>query len=219
MEQKVNLLKKYIESIAQDDIDRKILLSVGTSLSGHFEDHKKLYMYFLDGKKEYEYIPKIGASIKYEFIGESVNIETFGQKITLKKDDFIDFLAVIDLLFADILPLGSIIELDTDLIEKDLVDKFNKNDMNFNIFISGRRVKVDDKNYIDYIGQIWPFGIEVDVNPIFLNKIFIKRVISKAYTDKVDLDYCDKNLREDYFYNKIFSSIYKKGDLNEDKPK
>ena len=33
---------------------------------------------------------------------------------------------------------------------------------------------------IDYVGTLWPFGLQAEVEPIYFNSVMVKRVISEG---------------------------------------
>ena len=125
------------------------------------------------------------------------------------------FLAMVDLLFGKIYPLGTIVELDKELLPKELVEKFRSEELDFYSILVGRRVQVDDNSYIDYVGHIYPYGMRFDSLPLYFSHLFIKRVISEGYSDTQDSHHIDNILREAYFKDSIYATIYKE-DKDED---
>ena len=65
-----------------------------------------------------------------------------------------------------------------------------------------------DKEYIDYLASIYPYGMRLDVKPLFIPSYLISRVVQEGYSDVLDRNYVDKQYRRDYFQHNIFSMIY-----------
>ncbi|WP_455158308.1 DUF4176 domain-containing protein [Streptococcus sp.] len=105
--------------------------------------------------------------------------------------------------------MGTIVELDRELLPAELVQRFISEDLDLYALLVGRRVQLDDQTYIDYIGHVYPYGMRLDTLPLYISHLFIKRVIAEGYSDAKDSHYIDRDLREDYFKASIYSSIYK----------
>ena len=124
--------------------------------------------------------------------------------------DFMLWLAYTDLLLAPIIPLGSLVELDRELLPDGLVSAMEDAKVPFMATIMGRRIisGPDDKEYIDYMASIYPYGMRLDVEPLFIPSYLISRVVQEGYSDVLDQNYVDKQYRRDYFQHNIFSITY-----------
>lgn len=215
----LTLLRKALENLPITDEDIVFLENLALVFSGHPDIFKACHLAYLDEEKEYHYHPVIGAP--YDFIFDytlgQVTIYQSDKQLILELPIFQSYLSYVDLLFGKIYPVGSIVELDKELLPDDLVAAFARENMDFNVVISGRRVLINNQtSYVDYVGYIWPYGFDFEAHPLLLSHLFIKRVISEGYTDMRDKHYCDEELRRAYYYDKIFSVMYPKGEIYED---
>ena len=124
--------------------------------------------------------------------------------------DFRIWLSCTDLLLAPILPLGSLVELDRELLPEGLVSEMEKAKVPFMAMIMGRRLlsEPDDREYIDYLASIYPYGLRLDVEPLFIPSYLISQVIQEGYSDTLDRTYVDQQYRRDYFRHRVFSMTH-----------
>ena len=124
--------------------------------------------------------------------------------------DFRIWLSCTDLLLAPILPLGSLVELDRELLPEGLVSEMEKAKVPFMAMIMGRRLlsEPDDREYIDYLASIYPYGMRLDVEPLFIPSYLISHVIQEGYSDTLDQSYVDRQYRKDYFRHRVFSMTH-----------
>ncbi|SDO90496.1 hypothetical protein SAMN05216347_10363 [Streptococcus equinus] len=215
----IALLRESLRKLDISDGDLAFLENLALVFSGHPDVFTACHLAFLDEENEYHYHPVIGAPYEFEFDYDlaQVTISRPDGQLQLSLPLFQAFLSYVDLLFGKIYPLGSIVELDKELLPEDLVTAFAREDMDFNVVITGRRALVNNQTaYADYIGYVWPYGMDFETQPLLISNLFVKRVISEGYTDARDKYYCDEELRRAYFYDKIFSTLYPKGEIYED---
>ena len=151
----------------------------------------------------------IGAPLHFHFEGDQVSLTRLDVVLSLPISQFLHFLSLVDLAFGKIYPLGTIVELDRELLPAELVQRFISEDLDLYALLVGRRVQLDGQTYIDYVGHIYPYGMRLDTLPLYISHLFIKRVIAEGYSDAKDSHYIERDLREAYFKASIYSSIYK----------
>lgn len=76
---------------------------------------------FLDKKPNYIYHPRIGAAIEVTFLPKEVYICRNETDIMLAKSEFVHFLDGVDKVYSDILPLGTLVEIDKEQLSQELV--------------------------------------------------------------------------------------------------
>ena len=208
----MNEQQLYIFNQGLKDFSSEIefLHTLGITLAGHPEIARACHICLVEKKDDYHYQPLIGAPLlfAFDYNSERVMIQRFDETAQLTVSEFNRFLALVDLAFGVIYPLGTIVELDEELLPQEFVQVFKAEGMDFYVVISGRRVRLENEAYIDYIGHLCPYGVRFDTEPLFISSVFVKRVISEGYTDASDQHYCDTELREAYLRNGIYSSIY-----------
>ncbi|UVF02733.1 DUF4176 domain-containing protein [Streptococcus equinus] len=215
----IALLRESLRKLDISDGDLAFLENLALVFSGHPDVFTACHLAFLDEENEYHYHPVIGAPYEFEFDYDlaQVTISRPDGQLQLSLPLFQAFLSYVDLLFGKIYPLGSIVELDKELLPEDLVAAFAREDMDFNVVITGRRALMNEQTaYVDYVGYVWPYGMDFESHPLLISNLFIKRVISEGYSDARDKHYCDEELRRAYYYDKIFSVMYPKGEIYED---
>jgi len=214
-EQQLFLFSQGLKELGFSEEETSFLHQLGMTLGHHPEILRDSYIAFLNGEESYEYNPLIGAPLKFCFEGDKVRLQRLDVAFQLSVPTYMRFLAMVDLLFGKIYPLGTIVELDKELLPKELVEKFRSEELDFYAILVGRRVQVDDNSYIDYVGHIYPYGMRFDSLPLYFSHLFIKRVISEGYSDTQDSHHIDNILREAYFKDSIYATIYKE-DKDED---
>lgn len=215
----IALLRESLRKLDISDGDLAFLENLALVFSGHPDVFTACHLAFLDEENEYHYHPVIGAPYEFEFDYDlaQVTISRPDGQLQLSLPLFQAFLSYVDLLFGKIYPLGSVVELDKELLPEDLVAAFAREDMDFNVVITGRRALMNEQTaYVDYVGYVWPYGMDFESHPLLISNLFIKRVISEGYSDARDKHYCDEELRRAYYYDKIFSVMYPKGEIYED---
>ncbi|RSI44309.1 DUF4176 domain-containing protein [Streptococcus cristatus] len=215
-EEQLSLFKQALSRIEVTEQAKEFLFAVSMTLSGHTEVFRKCYLAFMNGEDSYHYHPMIGAPLDFFFEGSEVRVKRLKEEVVLSRGHFIQYASYVDLCFSRIYPLGSVVELDRDLLPQDLVAAFESEQMDFFVVLSGRRVVMETGSYIDYIGYTWPFGLRFDTAPLFVSNLFIKRVVSEGYTDMTDERYCQEAFRREYFNEGIVSSVYVEEIVNED---
>ena len=66
------------------------------------------------------------------------------------------------------------------------------------------------------MGSIYPYGMRLDVEPLFIPSYLISQVIHKGYSDTFDQDYVDQQFRKDYFQHNILSLTHStEGEIDE----
>ena len=136
---------------------------------------------FLDKKPNYIYHPRIGADIEVTFLPKEVYICRNETEITLSKSEFVHFLDGVDKVYSDILPLGTLVEIDKEQLSQELVASL-LGDEPLYVMIMGRKV-VFDGAYVDYLAQFWPLGFQADLPPMAIHKTMIKRIIAQGYAE------------------------------------
>lgn len=205
----------YQNSLLQlgiDEGERAILEQVGQSLISQGDAFRRLQLAIVKKESFYSYSSLLGTSVTMEFDWEreKVTLAYLGSELVLSMKDFRIWLSCTDLLLAPILPLGSLVELDRKLLPEELVSEMEKAKVPFMAMIMGRRLlsEPDDREYIDYLVSIYPYGMRLDVEPLFIPSYLISHVIQEGYSDTLDQSYVDRQYRRDYFRHRVFSMTH-----------
>ena len=207
-----NLYKTALLQLEISEVEQAVLEQVGYSLVGQADAFRRLQLVILKKESLYRYSSLLGTSVVMEFDWDSSTacLTYLESEVRLSMKNFMLWLAYTDLLLAPIFPLGSVVELDRDLLPDGLVSAMEDAKVPFMATIMGRRIisGTDDKEYIDYLASIYPYGMRLDVEPLFIPSYLISRVVQEGYSDVLDQNYVDKQYRRDYFQHNIFSMIY-----------
>ena len=207
-----NLYKTALLQLEISEAEQAVLEQVGYSLVGQADAFRRLQLVILKKESMYRYSSLLGTSVVMEFDWDSSTacLTYLDSEVKLPMKDFMLWLSYTDLLLAPVLPLGSLVELDRDLLPQGLVSAMEDAKVPFMATIMGRRIipEPDDKEYIDYLASIYPYGMRLDVKPLFIPSYLISRVVQEGYSDVLDRNYVDKQYRRDYFQHNIFSMIY-----------
>ena len=210
MSEMSNLYKTSLLQLEISEAEQAVLEQVGYSLVGQADTFRRLQLVILKKESLYKYSSLLGTSVVMEFDWDSSTacLTYLESKVRLSMKDFMLWLAYTDLLLAPIFPLGSVVELDRDLLPDGLVSAMEDAKVPFMATIMGRRIisGTDDKE--DYLASIYPYGMRLDVEPLFIPSYLISRVVQEGYSDVLDQNYVDKQYRRDYFQHNIFSITY-----------
>ena len=205
----------YQTSLARVGVEEdkgSILEQVGHSLVSQGDAFRRLQLVLLKNESFYSYNSLLGTSVtmKLDWEKEEVTLTYLDSELILSMEDFRIWLAYTDLLLSPILPLGTLIELDRELLPEELVSEMEKAKVPFMAMIMGRRLlsDPDDREYIDYLASIYLYGLRLDVDPLFIPSYLISRVIQEGYSDSLDQTYVDQQYRRDYFQHNILSMAH-----------
>lgn len=212
MSEMSNLYKTALLRLGLAEFERNFLEQVGYSLFSQKDAFRRLQLAVFNNEPFYSYTSLLGSSITVEFNWEDeITTLTYLEScIDMTMSDFLVWLSYTDLLLAPIIPLGSLVELDRELLPEDLVEEMDATKVPCMATIMGRRIisGPDDKEYIDYLASIYPYGMRLDVEPLFIPSYLISRVIQEGYSDVLDQNYVDKQYRRDYFQHNVISLTY-----------
>ena len=112
----------------------------------------------------------------------------------------------VDTIFTEIYPIGTIVELDEELLTEDVKALFTTDELGLFVSVQGRKLTIPETQMmIDYVGTLWPFGLQAEVEPIYFNSVMVKRVISEgptnAYEEKFTFEVLRKQLAQDEKYS------------------
>ena len=207
-----DLYQNSLLELGVDEGERAILEQVGQSLISRGDAFRRLQLAIVKKESFYSYSSLLGTSVtmKFDWEQERVTLAYLGSELVLSMKDFRIWLSCTDLLLAPILPLGSLVELDRELLPEGRVSEMEKAKVPFMAMIMGRRLlsEPDDREYIDYLASIYPYGLRLDVEPLFIPSYLISQVIQEGYSDTLDRTYVDQQYRRDYFRHRVFSMTH-----------
>lgn len=206
---KQTLTQQYLEEPEVNNLDFLVLL--GTTLGKQPILLKNLYKAYLKKENNFGYKPMIGAALDISFDQneQQVSFSRAQESVKLTFSQFQKYIGLIDLLFTDVYPIGTVAELDETLLPPYIQEMYGSSEEGFLVSIHGRRVltKQEDE-YIDYIATIWPFGLLDDVELIYLNNVMIKRVVSLGMVNDTEKTFVEEVLRKQLLMKDVYSYLY-----------
>ena len=150
MGQEVVDKNKIFYSILHNDSQIKFevtddILFLGNFIGSHPQILRGIYKKYRKLELEYHHKPKIGAPIDVYFdYGEDGGDRTVTfkrQRVTVKfsEDDFLIFLAKVDAVYSEILPIGTVVELDEEMMPPVIKEQIKNSGIAELVVITGRK--------------------------------------------------------------------------------
>lgn len=192
------------------DYKQEELIAIGNFFGGDYVAFKEMYKAYLNKAANYENDPMIGAKVEinFDWKKEEVIIKQLEKELIFTAKDFLHFLNLIDICFSDVYPVGTVVELDLDMMPRPFRRMYT--DSEALVSILGRKVPLGEglDYYVDYVGRLWPFGVEPLTPPLFLSNVLIKRVVFTGMIDEAEEKFVEKVLRSDVIDSKEKSTVY-----------
>ena len=210
---KNELFKKALTDYTDLDgmnVDELTHIARNIAKNTHF---KALYKAYFTKQSNYEIEDSLGKVIHIQFDWEKseINIQRKTGTFKLTLLQFLKFLNLIDLCLVKILPLGTVIKLDLDLIPEDLRKAYHASGTESLFMISGRKTAIRGsfgEFYVDYIARLYPFGESEYVQPFLISSMMIKEIVFVGMTNDLENQFVDSVLREEMIYKNSRSIGY-----------
>ena len=161
---------------------------------------RELYKLIKLKKSQYEYNSLLGTTT-FSFNGEEQ---------VWPEDSFFLFLAILDVYFGKVYPLGSVVEIDLDLLNNELKEMFSE-EPGALVMLTGRKAPLAegfDPYVIDYFGRVWPFGEVAAFPPVFVSNMMIKNVVHLGYENEWEERISEEVIRQTYIKNHQLSTAF-----------
>lgn len=172
---------------------------------------RELYKLIKLKKSQYEYNSLLGTTILFTRTQKGEVTFTFnGEDQVWSEDSFFLFLAILDVYFGKIYPLGSVVEIDLDLLNNDLKEMFSE-ESGALVMLTGRKAPLAegfDPYVIDYFGRVWPFGEVAAFPPVFVSNMMIKNVVHLGYENEWEERISEEVIRQTYIKNHQLSTAF-----------
>ena len=117
-EEQMILFARALSRCNLSEKDQEVLTAVAMTLSGHPDVFRACYIAFMNDEPSYHYHPMIGAPLEFFYEKELVRIRRLQEEVTLPRSVFIQYASYVDLCLSRIYPLGTVVELDRELLPK-----------------------------------------------------------------------------------------------------
>lgn len=173
------------------------LSMIGDFIGRHPKFFKKVYKAYKSDEESVNYEPDTGAPVSVIFDQElkQVVINRLKVEITFTEGQFLKFMELIDLCYSLIIPLGSVVSLDTDMMPESLKARTGDTNQDIHVMIIAQKIPLRESLegfYADYMAALWPFGAQEQIMPIMVSGIMIKAVVHKGMTNEVEQEYKSK---------------------------
>lgn len=180
---KAVLEKQTFETLAIDQLSDHWLRYLGRNL----DVIKEAYLAYRDGEASYVHQPLFDRRQTFDFDGPMVTVEQDGHVLmTGTGEDFVTLLASVDMVYAPIYPLGTVVALDVELFPDILQELFSE-EPGATVMLTGRKLTLRDgfEDYVlDYTARLWPIGESLGSAQIRVSNLMIDHVIALGYTDE-----------------------------------
>lgn len=210
--------KKLFEGVlANDDsltfeVTEELILT-GILFGTNFQLLKAVYKTYRNFETYFEHQPMVGAkvSIRFDYDQQTAVIDRQTSQTQLTMEQFLQYIGKIDVTFGPIYPIGTIVELDEEMLPESLTVMFQDSDLGVLATLTGRKIPLItgfDQYIIDYLGRLWPFGETPGVGPVLISNMMIKRVVSESYTNEYEKSFAFNVLRATQTLNQQISTAY-----------
>ena len=209
----IELLKKSFKKYTGlDDINVDDFIQIVRNIA-KADQFKALYKAYFDKQAGYQVKDSLGNITDIEFDWENSEVKIQKRKIIFKFTllQFLKTLNLIDICLMNILPLGSVIKLDLDLLPDELRKAYHASSAESLFMISGRKTAIRGsfgEFYVDYIVRLYPFGESEHVQPFLISTFMIKEMVFMGMTNDLENQFVDSVLREELIHNNSRSIGY-----------
>ena len=182
------------------DHNKEDLLTMGIAIGTNQKTLKNLYIAYSKSEAKYENNPKRGVKIEVEFnfSEDEVLIKRSERSLKFSREEFLVYLNLVMLCFGEIYPVGSVLELDKNLLTKDFIESsgVREGESTVRVMVTDRFVPISEDNdeyFIDYLVRL-PYG---DQSTIFLNRVLIKGMVHDGLVNESEEELVQEELRKE----------------------
>ena len=171
----------------------KDLETLGNFLARNPAIFKRIYKTYRNRETNVE-IEGSSLNIVFDWESWEAGIGDSKAQVKFELDLFLELLRIADLCLVEFLPVGSIVEVDLDILPeatRGMMSQARAMIVNQKAMLH----KEADYLYVDYVANLWPHASQGNIPPLFLSNVMIKRVIHKGYTTDEEREYI-QNVKE-----------------------
>ncbi|MBO0428809.1 DUF4176 domain-containing protein [Vagococcus fluvialis] len=207
-----NVRKGLRQTTLFTEEEQEILLQLSIMLSNQSPIIRDIYVSFKLNQWPFEYKPMLGAPlmVQCDEVTGNYSIERSPSKITLNKEQFVHWLACCDRAFFPILPIGTTVSLDQELLSEEIRAQFEGHRQELLVTLTGRKIPVshhDMNGVIDYVGVIYPMGTFPETPVVVLTNVMIKQVKHQGLVTEMEKEMAE-NLKEQQLIESRLSVTY-----------
>ena len=173
------------------------LSKIGDFIGRHSMFFKKIYKAYKSGEQSVKHKPDTGAPVSVGFSQDlrEVIINRLKVEVTFTDNQFLKFMELIDLCYSPIIPLGSVVSLDINMMPESSKARIGNTNQDVLVMIIAQKVSLQESLagfYADYMAVLWPFGAQEQITPILVSNIMVNSVIHQGMTSEVEQEYIRK---------------------------
>jgi len=166
------------------------LSMLGDFIGRHTVFFKKIYKAYGTSEESVKYEPDTGAPVSVMFNREikEVRINRLKMENTFTNQQFSKFIELIDTCYSQIIPLGSVVEIDSSMMPEPLKDHMETTNQGALVMIIAQKVALHEDLegfYADYLATLWPFGAQEQLSPFLVSNMMIKNVVHRGMTNEM----------------------------------
>jgi len=197
------LLKAVVKQyIGTDHITEDEFAQIGRAITRSFRNLYKAYHAKEPGYTAKDHSERV-TEIVFDWENYEVRIKRQEREFKLTQLQFLKFLNLIEICYGKVLPLGSVIKLDLDLIPEELRKSYHASSASSMFMISGRKSPIRGsfgEYYVDYVARMYPFGESEYMQPFLISSMMIKSVVFEGMKNELEEKFVDTVLREELVY-------------------
>ena len=195
-----------------EDYEMKDLSVMGDFLGRHPTLLKKIYKNFQQEDGVLTFESELGPPVIITLNKKLREIKISRTKqleIIFPIDKFLRFIGLVDICYIEILPIGSVIELDLDFALDELKGIMGETSKAFNVMIIAQKVPLEENENIfaDYAVTVWPFGLQKYASPFLITNLMVRNVVYRGMSNDTEKDYINK-IKEKIVVHRMSSLVY-----------
>jgi len=209
---KRELFEKALKSkIEFRNHDMKNLSMVGDFFGRHPMIFKKIYRSFSTMEDSVRLEPEVGAAVNIVFNRESneVIVNRLDLEVGFTYGIFLRFLDLVELCYVEVVPVGSVVELDLDFVPENIKKFAGYDNKSLYVMVVAQKIPLENNEHVfaDYSVTLWPFGLQKYTPPFIIANLMIKNLIHKGMRNDAEKAYLDK-VKEKIIVHEMSSFMY-----------
>lgn len=214
MDENKQLFLQYFDQLSLleniDQVEYEQIKNIFFIFSNQSKYFQELILCYKTKQSVFEYTPLFGSKIQFHFdyLNHKVTIDKEKKSLSLTFMQFNQICSMIDVLFTPIYPLGTVVELYSELFDDEIQSYFSERNLKMYVLLYARRFELDDTYYVDYLGSLWPLGLNDKTEVLSISSYMIKDIVFEGFTNNIDEQYIQDNLRQSFLKQHKLSVVY-----------
>ena len=173
------------------EYDAEELLMIGEFIGHNPLFFKEIYKTHQNREIKVEHKASMGAAVAITFNYKTAEVRMKRDKVEMKltMDLFLQFMSLVDACFLEMIPAGSVVDVDLHFSSPATRELFEKDSRGALIIINERKVSLEgnlSKFVVDYIGSLWPLGSPNTTKPVYLTNAIINNIVHRGMSNELE---------------------------------